>query len=197
LPVLERLGEAGSVVRGIKARWAVLALSVGAAGGILGAGTASAGHNNGGADSVRGSAVNEFPTPVGPGAAGLTAAVASGPAGEHPRGFVEATGNADGTAATGFFVRGEATCVRVSGRRAAIKYRFRRAQGTAEPFKGGGVQIFIEDNGQAGDGQPVDATANDPPQTAEVFDTNAAHCDDPDTRTYDEVESGDYVVRDR
>ena len=183
--------------RGIKASLTVLALSVGGAGVVLAAGAANAAHEDRSADSVRGSAVNEFPTPVGPGSASLTAEVSSGPAGERPRGFVEATGNADGTDATGFFVRGEVTCLRVSGQRAAIKYRFRRAEGTAEPFKGGGVQIFIEDNGQLGDGQPVDATANDPPQTAEVFDTNAADCDDPNTRTYDQVESGDYTIHDR
>jgi hypothetical protein len=47
------------------------------------------------------------------------------------------------------------------------------------------------------DDQPVDATANDPPQTAAVFDTNALQCDDPDARTYDQVKSGDYAVRDR
>jgi hypothetical protein len=166
-------------------------------GAILGAGAANAGHDDRAADSVRGTAVNEFPTPVGPGSASVTVEVSSGPAGEHPRGFVAATGNADGTNATSFFVRGEVTCLKVSGDQAAIKYRFRRARGTAEPFKGGGVQIFIEDNGRPGDGQPVDATANDPPQTAEVFDTNAFNCDDPDTRTYDQVESGDYTVRNR
>jgi hypothetical protein len=185
------------VDRKIKVRLTVLALSAGGAGAILGAGAANAGHDDRAADSVRGTAVNEFPTPVGPGSARVTAEVSSGPAGERPRGFVEATGNADGTDATSFHVRGEVTCLKVKGQRAAIKYRFRRAEGTAEQFKGGGVQIFIEDNGPPGHGQPVDATANDPPQAAEVFDTNAAHCDDPDTRTYDQVKSGDYTVRNR
>jgi len=164
-------------------------------GAILGAGAANA-VEGGGKDSVRGAAVNGFPTPAGPGSARVTAQVSSGPGGEHPTGFVEATGNA-GTDATSFFVRGEVTCLKVSGRRAAIKYRFRRAEGTAAPFKGGGVQIFIEDNGEPHDDQSVDATANDPPQTAELFDTNAAQCDDPDARTYDQVTSGDYSVSDR
>jgi hypothetical protein len=178
----------------IKGSMAVLALGVGGAGGILGAGAAGAAHDDRGANSVRGSAVNGFPTPVGPGSAELTAQASSGPAGERPRGFVAAAGDGDGTGATGFSVRGEVTCLRISGRRAAIKYRFQRAEGTAEAFKEGGVQIFIEDNGQPGDGPPVDATANDPPQTAEVFNANAGQCDDPDTRTYDGVESGDYTV---
>jgi hypothetical protein len=179
-----------------------IALSVGIAGAILGPAAANAGDDDGheaggGMDSVRGSAVNDFPTPVGPGSARMTARVSSAPAGERPSGFVQAAGNADGTNATSFFVRGEVTCVRVSGSRAAIKHRFRRAEGTAEPFRGGGVQIFIEDNGKPRDDQAVDATANDLPQTAEVFEPNAAICDDPDTRSYDPVNSGDYTVRNR
>jgi hypothetical protein len=178
----------------IKASLTVVAVSVGGLSAIFGSGAANAGQHDRDADSVSGSAVNEFPTPAGPGSARVTADVSSRPAGQRPRGFVEATGNADGTDATSFFVRGEVTCLRVSGRRAAIKYRFRRAAGTAEPFKGGGVQIFIEDNGSTLD-EPVDATANDPPQPAGAFDTNAATCDDPDTRTYDRVKSGDYTVR--
>jgi hypothetical protein len=179
-----------------------LTLSVGIAGATLGAGAANAVHDDGheesgGKDSVRGAAVNDFPTPAGPGSAHVVVRVSSGPGGERPAGSVEAAGNADGTDATSFFVRGEVTCLRVSGRRAAIKYRFQRAEGTAAPFKGGGVQIFIEDNGDPADNQAVDATANDPPQTAEVFDANAVQCDDPDTRTYDQVESGDYTISDR
>lgn len=183
--------------RTTKGSLTVLALSVGTVAAILGPVTASAGNDDGNQDSVRGSAVNEFPTPAGPGSASVTAQASSGPAGERPRGVVQATGDADGTDATSFFVRGEVTCLKVSGRRAAIKYRFRRAEGTAEPFKGGGVQIFIEDNGSPRNDQPVDATANDPPQTAAVFDANALQCDDPDARTYDQVKSGDYTVRNR
>jgi hypothetical protein len=185
------------VERTIKVSLTALALCVGIAGAILGPAAANGDEEGRGRDSVRGSALNEFPTAVGPGSARVTARVSSGPAGERPSGFVQATGNADGTDATSFFVRGEVTCLRVSGGRAAIKYRFRRAEGIAEPFKGGGVQIFIEDNGEPRNGQPLDATANDPPQPAGVFDTNAAICDDPDTRTYDHVTSGDYTVRDR
>jgi hypothetical protein len=185
-------------VRLIKARWTALALGVGIAGAILGpvAADGRSGHGLGG-DSLSGSAENGFPTPAGPGSAQVTARASSGPAGEDPTGVVEATGNADGSDATSFFVRGEVTCLNVSGNRVAIKYRFRRAEGTAEQFKDGGVQIFIEDNGRPNNGQPVDATANDPPQRAELFDLNAASCDDPNGRTYDQVTQGDYTVRDR
>jgi hypothetical protein len=193
----DRQRQGGAVERTIKTRIAVVAVSVGSVGAFLGPVAASAGDDDGDQDRVRGSAVNEFPTPVGPGAARVTARVSSGSAGERPRGVVEASGDADGTDATSFFVRGEVTCLRVDGRRAAIKYRFRRAEGTAEPFKGGGVQIFIEDRGRPRDDQPVDATANDPPQTAEVFGTNATRCDDPALRTYDQVTSGDYTVHNR
>jgi hypothetical protein len=168
------------------------------AGAILG--PAAADERNGnrrGGDSLDGSAVNGFPTPFGPGSARVTADASSGPAGERPRGVVEATGDGDGMGATAFFVRGEVTCLRVSGNRVAIKYRFERAEGSAEAFKDGGVQLFFEDNGRPDGDEPVDATANDPPQLAGAFDANASSCDDPNTRTYDEVTSGDYTVRDR
>jgi hypothetical protein len=182
------------VGRTAKASLTALALSVGVISPTV---AANAVQEGAGKDSVRGAAVNGFPTPAGPGSARVTARVSSGPGGEQPAGFVEATGNAEGTDATSFFVRGEVTCLKVSGRRAAIKYRFRRAEGTAAQFKGGGVQIFIEDNGEPRNGQSVDATANDPPQPAELFNANAAQCDDPAARTYDQVTSGDYSISDR
>jgi hypothetical protein len=118
-----------------------LTMSVGLAGALFGAGAAD---GDRGKDSVQGAAVNGFPTPAGPGSARVVVRASSGPGGERPTGLVEANGDADGTDATSFSVRGEVTCLRVSGRRAAIKYRFRRAEGTAAAFKGGGVQIFVE-----------------------------------------------------
>jgi hypothetical protein len=96
-----------------------------------------------------------------------------------------------------FEVQGPVTCLRVDGNRAAIKYRFDTATGSAAPFKGGGVEIFVEDNGQPRGGHPVDANASLPPQPAGVFDANATQCDDPNTATYDTVTSGNYVVVDR
>jgi hypothetical protein len=95
-----------------------------------------------------------------------------------------------------FKLEGPVTCMRVNGNRAAIKYRFKQAEGSAEPFKGGGVQIFIEDNGEPSGGA-VDRTTFDPPQSREVFRPGASQCDDPSTRPgYDQIESGNFLVND-
>jgi hypothetical protein len=147
-------------------------------------------------DLATGSASNQFPTPAGPGSSRLSAAAHSGPSGLDPRGNVHAKGTT-GTPMGEFEVQGPVTCLRVDGNRAAIKYRFRRATGSAAPFQGGGVEVFIEDNGEPRKGQPVDATAFGPPQPAGVFDANASQCADPNTQTYDQVTSGNYEVRDR
>ncbi len=96
-----------------------------------------------------------------------------------------------------FEVHGQVTCLRVDGNRAAIKYRFEKASGSSAPFQGGGVEIFVEDNGEPRRGQPVDANASRPPEPAGAFETNAAQCDDPNSATYDTLTSGNYVVRDR
>jgi hypothetical protein len=90
------------------------------------------------------------------------------------------------------------TCLRVEGNEAAIKYRFRHASGAAAPFKGGGVEVFIKDNGHGRHGKPVDENAFGEPQTKDVFDKNATMCDNPaTTATYSPVRSGRYTVRDR
>ncbi len=86
------------------------------------------------------------------------------------------------------------TCLRVSGNKAAIKYRFAQATGSAAALKGGGVEIFVQDNGKPHDGQPVDASAFHPPQPAGAFDATASQCDDPNVAAYNRVQSGDYTV---
>ena len=96
-----------------------------------------------------------------------------------------------------FEVQGPVTCLRVAGNKAAIKYRFDQASGSAAPFKGGGVEVFVEDNGKSRDGHPVDANAAGSPQAAGEFDAAATQCDDPNLAPYDTVESGDYTVKDR
>ena len=58
-----------------------------------------------------------------------------------------------------FEVAGPVTCVRVEGDQAAIKYRFSQASGSAATFKGGGVEIFIEDNGNPVNGRSVDGSS--------------------------------------
>ena len=114
--------------------------------------------------------------------------------GTDPGGFFRARGTFLGQP---FAQQGEVTCLNVKGSRASVKYRFRQAQGFTEQFEGGGIQFFVEDNGEPRGGEPVDAATFDPPQPAAVFDATAGVCDDPNTRvTYDTVDSGDLSVRD-
>ncbi len=158
----------------------------------------SASHSDAGGarhDFATGSGSNQFAIVVGE--ARLSVAAQSAPDGTDPRGHVRAKGDPDGDGpAEPFKLEGEVTCLRVDGNRAAIKYRFKHADGSAEPFEGGGVQIFLEDNGEPKGGEAVDATAFDPPQPAGVFQTNETLCDDPSSRPYDQIESGNFVVHD-
>jgi|SRR4051794_23056813 len=172
---------------------AAIAVSAGALAGGLGAPAEAA---DGPGDLATGSAFNQFPTPAGPGFAHLSVAAHSDASGDDPHGNVHASGTLGGPMGE-FEVQGPVTCLRVDGNRAAIKYRFNKATGSAAPFEGGGVEVFVEDNGEPRRGQPVDATASLPPEPAGVFDTNAAQCDDPNSAAYDTVTSGNYVVRDR
>src|SRR5919201_3632223 len=175
-----------------RARTVVLMAAVTSAGALaLALATAAAGGNAG--DVATGSAFNQFPTPAGLGVARLSVAAHSGPSGQGPRGEVRAKGTT-GLPGGDFAVQGPVTCLRVDGNRAAIKYRFRQATGSAAPFQGGGVEVFVEDNGEPRRGQPVDANASHPPETAATFDATASQCDDPNSATYDTVSSGNYTV---
>jgi hypothetical protein len=80
-------------------------------------------------------------------------------------------------------VSGHVTCLRVDGNRASIKYRFDRAGGSLEDFRGGG--------------RP-DANSTDFPERHGVFDALGRHrqCDDPNARPYNPVDKGNYVVHD-
>lgn len=157
--------------------------------------TAIAGATGSPRDSAVGSGANEFAVVVGD--SRLSVSAHSGPSGERPTGHVRAKGDPDGDGpAEPFKLEGEVTCLRVSGNRAAIKYRFKHADGSAAPFEGGGVQIFLEDNGVPRGGQAVDATAFDPPQAAGEFQLTENVCDDPNSRVYDQIRSGNFTVRD-
>ena len=148
-------------------------------------------------DLTFGTATNQFPTPAGPGSDELSVSAHSGPAGENPGGTVHAIGTS-GAPNGAFEVSGPVTCLRVQGNKAAIKYRFDQATGSAAPFLGGGVEVFIEDNGKPRNDQPpVDANAAGSPQVAAEFAAAATQCDDPNLAPYDTVESGDYTVKDR
>lgn len=170
-------------------------------------GPAVASHSPGGdrsRDFAAGSASNQFLLVLGE--ARLSVAAQSDPNGASPRGHVIARGDPDGAGLMEpFLVEGGVTCVDVRSAgpgttRAAIKYRFERAEGSAEPFEGGGVQIFIEDNGEPQHGEPVDRAIFDPPETDEQFNQagDPSRCDDPNSRAaaYDRIESGNYTVHD-
>jgi hypothetical protein len=156
-------------------------------------GSARGGDNQ---DFASGSGSNEFLIVVGE--AQLSGDARSGPAGEDPTGHIRAQGDPDGDAGPmePFELEGEVTCLRVSGTRAAIKYRFKHAAGSAAPFAGGGVEIFLEDNGDPVGGLAVDGASFDPPQPAGVFEPAATQCDDPSLRSYDQIQSGNFVVHD-
>lgn len=144
-------------------------------------------------DLVAGSAVNGFPNPAtGPGFTRLTVEGArSGPAGENPSGFVNDVGSF-GSPMTAFELEGPVTCLKVEGNKAAIKYRFAKATGVAEGLKGGGIEVFIEDNSP----QP-DANAAGEAQTEAVFNAAATKCDDPNMASFSKVREGGYTVLDR
>jgi hypothetical protein len=87
--------------------------------------------------------------------------------------------------------------MRVEGNRASIKYRFRRASGPGAPPQGGGVQVYIEDNGKPQSGNPVDRVATEPPEPPDVFDAAAGVCTDPTLNpAWTPLESGDFDVYD-
>jgi hypothetical protein len=147
-------------------------------------------------DSAVGSGKNQFLIALGE--AHLSVSAHSDAAGADPTGHVRATGDPDGSGPLEpFRLEGEVTCLRVHDNRAAIKYRFKHAEGSAAPLEGGGVQIFLEDNGNPSGGEAVDRATFDPPQPAGAFEAAANQCNDPDSRTtYDKIESGNFVVRD-
>ena len=132
------------------------------------------------------------------GQAGFSVGATSDPFGGEPVGYVTSRGDPDGIGPMEpFTAKGEITCLRVEGNRASIKWRLNEATGSAAPFEGGGVQSFLEDNGEPRFGQPLDRAAIDPPQPAATFDLNADQCEDPSTRpTYDPLESGNITIHD-
>lgn len=174
------------------------ALAAGTIGiGLLASGSAIASHGNPGRDFARGTGANEFALGA-VGEASFTLRASSDPSGARPIGYVTSRGDPDGLGPLEpFTAAGRVTCLRVDGNRASVKWRLDKATGSAAPFRGGGVESFLEDNGKARKGQPVDRAATDPPQPAATFLPTARECDDPDSRpTYDRLEKGDVRVHD-
>jgi hypothetical protein len=174
------------------ATFAICAVAVSSSG-------ASAGNGNG--DHVEfavGSAKNRFAEVGGPNEL-MVAAV------RHANGTVTGYARGSGEIFPGgtFQVAGEVTCLRVepklegNGYRASVKYRFRSSSGSAAPPQGGGVEVFIEDNGPPRGGQPVDGNGTGPPMDQATFEaTNPHECDDPNVagQPYNPVDQGNYTI---
>jgi hypothetical protein len=161
--------------------------------GVTGVATAShQGDAGGPREFAVGSGKNTFP---GGGPAHLMVSAHGGP--QAVTGHVRAMGDGDGAGPLeAFKLEGEVTCLRVEGNRASVKYRFKHATGFLAPFEGGGVQIFLENNGEPGSAGQPDATAFDLPQPRGVFQLTERDCDDPRLRVYDPIDSGNFTVHD-
>lgn len=121
-----------------------------------------------------------------------------GPAG-RARGWEVARGDLDGSGPLPpFRFRGPVTCLNVVGNRASFFYEYRRA----EPpfFQGGGVQVYVEDNGRPRNGHAVDGSAFDAPLPGPGPGLPPLEgptvCPPPRVTGYDLIEAGNLVVHD-
>jgi hypothetical protein len=124
-------------------------------------------------------------------------------------GHVRGSGDLNGGLPGGDFqVVGHVTCLRVEpkpapealltgpGNRAAIKYVVDNSSGSLAPPVGWVIEVFVEDNGDPRNGQPVDANSTLLPTPPELSD--ARTCDDPNVagQPYNPLDQGDYRVYD-
>jgi hypothetical protein len=115
--------------------------------------------------------------------------------GTDPSGYVSARSRPNGGFPVPFRFGGEVTCLLVDGKRASIKYRFDHADNPA--LVGGGIQIFVEDNGEPQDGHSSDGTAFREPQPQAAFElSDPTKCEDPNSTVYQQGEDGNFVVND-
>ena len=166
----------------------VLAMSVCAASVLAAPASVDAGHGGDvGHDFATGGGTN------GSFQIGLSAQSAAD--GSDPSGFVSARSRPEGGFPVPFRFGGEVTCLAVDGNRASIKYRFYHAD---DPLLvGGGIQIFVEDNGVPEDGHSVDQTGFLPPMTQAAFEASQPSvCVPPQAGNYAPSEDGDIVVHD-
>jgi len=118
--------------------------------------------------------------------------------GAHGEGS-DATGHVTGSGDNfgDFRVEGPVTCVLVVGNQASVKYRFQHTAGSAAPPEGGGVQVYIEDNGNPTRGRPMDRVATEFPVPPPFFELTADVCTPPSiVPVWTPIESGNYVVSD-
>jgi hypothetical protein len=186
----------------MRARTAILGGAICAV--LAGSGSAEAsGTASGPSEFAFGSATNRFAEFGGPNSLAVWA---------HRRSATQVTGYARGSGdllpnlpGGDFKVEGPVTCLRVepqpdgTGTTASIKYRFKSSTGSTAPPQGGGVEVFIEDNGPPEDRHPVDGNGTGPPLTPEAFEaSDPKACDDPNIagQPYNPVDSGDYRLHD-
>jgi len=82
--------------------------------------------------------------------------------GEGASGHETARGDLDGAGPLPpFRQHGPVTCLTVIGNRASFFYEFKHAE--PPELEGGGIQVYVEDNGPPVDGQTVDGIVFDPP----------------------------------
>ena len=132
--------------------------------------------------------------------AGVAQAVAqisqTGPA---PTGQVRAKGDLDGPGPLPpFALEGPVTCLTVIGNHASIFYDFKHAEPSF--LEGGGIQIFIEDNGPPVNGHAVDGMAflppiPGPPAGAPPFQGPSV-CPPPPVTGYQPIDTGNFIVHD-
>jgi hypothetical protein len=176
-----------------------LALTIAGFMALLSGNAAAAGDTSGhgGRDSAVGGGTNEFAVVIGDARFGFAAT--SDPIGLGPAGHAASHGDPDGIGPMGAFTaEGAVTCLRVDGNRASFRWRFAQTTGSAAPFQGGGVQVFVQDNGEPRGGVPVDWAFLDAPQPAGVFELGAGNCTDPNLvgGDYARLESGNVTVQD-
>jgi hypothetical protein len=97
-----------------------------------------------------------------------------------------------------FMLEGPVTCLSVIGNRASFFYEFKHAEPAV--LEGGGIQVYVEDNGPPLNGHPVDGTSFDPPIPGPGPGMPPLEgptvCPPPRPTGYDQIESGNLIVHD-
>jgi hypothetical protein len=167
-------------------RRAIIGLAAGAA--LILAAPAGAGASGG--DTAIGAGTTVFPTPaLGVFSAAVSFSAHSDAGGGHPGGYFRARG----TLGIPFAFAGPVTCLRVPGNHATLKYRFDSASPAA--LQGGGIEVFLEDNGAPASGTP-DRTFFGPPEPKLLFDASGPGNCDPPLPTLFTVQSGGFTIHD-